>query len=293
MLKAYSLLTVCVVVWGSNFVFGKILVQDFSPTLLTMLRLLFIVLFLIGLSSSKKHIKRVNKSDLLAVLFLGVIGVFINQWSFFIGLQTADPTTSALILATTPILTGFLAFIFLKEKLTIHMLMGSIIAIIGIYFVVTTGNPSSLHIDKGLLWIVITMITFAIMIIMTRLLSQRIDPFIITLYSNIVGFIVSIPFTFLLDTPLRVSTKLSDWTFLIGTAVVVHGIATLIWNNNIRYVDASKASILSNLEPFVAMIMGLILLYKPITGVEMLGSLLIVGGVVLSTFQRKRLKSVN
>ena len=293
MLKAYTLLTICVVVWGSNFVFGKILVQDFSPTLLTMLRLLFIVLFLLGLSSFKKPIKRVNKSDLLAILFLGVIGVFINQWSFFVGLQTADPTTSALILATTPILTGFLAFIFLKEKLTIHMLVGSLIAIIGIYFVVTTGNPSSLHIDKGLLWIVITMITFAIMIIMTRLLSQRIDPLIITLYSNIVGFIVSVPFTFLLDTPLRISSKLSDWTFLIGTAIVVHGIATLIWNNNIRHVDASKASILSNLEPFVAMIMGLILLYKPITGVEMLGSLLIVGGVVLSTFQRKRLNSVN
>ena len=278
-------------VWGSNFVFGKMLVQDFSPALLTMLRLLFIVLFLIGLSSYKKHFKRVNKSDLLAVFFLGVIGVFINQWSFFVGLQTADPTTSALILATTPILTSVLAAIFLKEKLTIRMLMGSIVAIIGIYFVVAKGNLSSLHIDKGLLWIVITMITFAIMIIMTRLLSDRIDPLTITLYSNVVGLIVSIPFAFLLDTHVHLSSKMSDWSFLIGTAVVVHGIATLIWNNNIRYVDASKASILSNLEPFVAMIMGLILLYKPITGAEILGSLFIVGGVVLSTYQRKKLNS--
>src|SRR6476661_7832413 len=167
MLKTYTLLTVCVVIWGSNFVFGKMLVQDFSPTLLTMLRLLFIVLFLIGLSSYKKHFKRVNKSDLLAVILLGVIGVFINQWSFFVGLQTADPTTSALILATTPILTGFLAAVFLKEKLTSRMLMGSILAVIGIYFVVTKGNLSTIHIDKGLLWIVVTMITFAIMIIMT------------------------------------------------------------------------------------------------------------------------------
>jgi len=291
MLKAYAWLTICVMVWGSNFVFGKILVQDFSPALLTMLRLLFIVLFLIGLSSYKKHFKRVNKSDLLAVFFLGVIGVFINQWSFFVGLQTADPTTSALILATTPILTGFLAFIFLKEKLTIHMLMGSIVAIIGIYFVVAKGNLSSLHIDKGLLWIVITMITFAIMIIMTRLLSDRIDPLTITLYSNVVGLIVSIPFAFVLDTHVQISSKMSDWSFLIGTAVVVHGIATLIWNNNIRHVDASKASILSNLEPFVAMIMGLILLYKPITGAEILGSLFIVGGVVLSKYQRKKLNS--
>ena len=278
-------------VWGSNFVFGKMLVQDFSPALLTMLRLLFIVLFLIGLSSYKKHFKRVNKSDLLAVFFLGVIGVFINQWSFFVGLQTADPTTSALILATTPILTSVLAAIFLKEKLTIRMLMGSIVAIIGIYFVVAKGNLSSLHIDKGLLWIVITMITFAIMIIMTRLLSNRIDPLTITLYSNVVGLIVSIPFAFLLDTHVQISSKMSDWSFLIGTAVVVHGIATLIWNNNIRHVDASKASILSNLEPFVAMIMGLILLYKPITGAEILGSLFIVGGVVLSTYQRKKLNS--
>ena len=286
MLKAYAWLTFCVMVWGSNFVFGKMLVQDFSPALLTMLRLLFIVLFLIGLSSYKKHFKRVNKSDLLAVIFLGVIGVFINQWSFFVGLQTADSTTSALILATTPILTSVLAAIFLKEKLTIRMLMGSIVAIIGIYFVVAKGNLSSLHIDKGLLWIVLTMITFAIMIIMTRLLSDRIDPLTITLYSNVVGLIVSIPFAFLLDTHMHFSSKISDWSFLIGTAVVVHGIATLIWNNNIRHVNASKASILSNLEPFVAMVMGLILLYKPITGAEIIGSLFIVGGVVLSTYQR-------
>jgi drug/metabolite transporter (DMT)-like permease len=291
MLKAYVWLTFCVMVWGSNFVFGKMLVRDFSPALLTTLRLLFIVLFLIGLSSYKKHFKRINKSDLLAVLFLGIIGVFINQWSFFVGLQTADPTTSALILATTPILTSVLAAIFLKEKLTIRMLLGSIVAIIGIYFVVAKGDLSSLHIDKGLLWIVLTMITFAIMIIMTRLLSHKIDPLTITLYSNVVGLIVSIPFVFLLDTHVHLSSKISDWSFLIGTAVVVHGIATLIWNNNIRHVDASKASILSNLEPFVAMLMGLILLYKPITGAELLGSLFIVGGVVLSTYQRKRLKS--
>jgi drug/metabolite transporter (DMT)-like permease len=103
--------------------------------------------------------------------------------------------------------------------------------------------------------------------------------------------IVSIPFAFLLDTPVHVSSDMSDWVFLIGTAVVVHGIATLIWNQNIRHVDASKASILSNLEPFVAMIMGLILLYKPITRAEIVGSLFIVGGVVLSTYQRKRLNS--
>jgi drug/metabolite transporter (DMT)-like permease len=206
------------------------------------------MVFLVGLTSYKKNFKRVNKSDVLSILFIGVIGVFINQRSFFRGLQTADPTTSAIILAMTPILTGLLVALFLKGKLTIRMLLGSILAIIGIYCAVVIGGGSSLHFDKGLMWIVVTMITFAIMIIMTRVLSQRIDPFTITLCSNLVGFIVSIPFAFSLDTPLRMSSNMTVWALLIGTAVVVHGIATLIWNNNIRHVDASKASVLSNLE---------------------------------------------
>ncbi|WP_164669777.1 DMT family transporter [Virgibacillus doumboii] len=287
MVRIYGWLTFCVVVWGSNFVFGKILVQDFSSTLLTSARLFFIVLFLIGLSLYKKHLKRINKKEILPILTLGIIGVFVNQWSFFVGLQTADPTTAALILATTPILTGFLAAIFLDEKITIRMLVGSVVAIIGIFFVVTKGSFAEIKIDKGLLWIVLTMITFAIMIILTRYLSQRMEPFTITLYSNTIGFAVSVPFIFLLDNPLRISTDIPDWTFLIGTAIVVHGIATLVWNSNIRHVGASKASILSNLEPFVAMIMGLILLYKPITGVEIAGSVFIVGGVLLSTYQKK------
>ncbi|MEK4249633.1 DMT family transporter [Paenibacillus sp. FSL W7-1287] len=103
MIKAYSWLTLCVVIWGSNFVFGKMLIQYFSPTMLTELRLFFIVLFLVGLAAIKKEFRRVNKIDLMLLFVLGVVGVFINQWSFFAGLQTADPTTAALILATTPI----------------------------------------------------------------------------------------------------------------------------------------------------------------------------------------------
>lgn len=286
MLKAYFWLTFCVIVWGSNFVFGKMLVQHFSPALLTSLRLLFIVIILLGITSFKKQFNRVNRADILFLIALGVIGVYINQWTFFVGLQTADPTTSALILATTPILTSFLAAVLLKEKLTFHMFIGSIVAIIGIYFIVAKGSLSSLRIDVGLIWIVVTMITFAIMIIITRVLSQRIAPLNITLYSNVIGFIVSLPFAFILDAELRISANIADWSLLIATAVVIHGVAALIWNQNIRHVNASKASILSNLEPFVAMVLGLILLSKPITAVEIIGSLFIVGGVMLSTYQR-------
>lgn len=254
--------------------------------MVTMLRLLAIVVFLLVLSLFYKRGRSVRAlSDWIMIGLLGIVGVFMNQWSFFIGLETADPTTAALILATTPILTGFLAAIFLKEKVTLRMVFGSIVAIIGIFYVVTNGRLSSVQLDEGLIWIVVTMVTFALMIIMTRYLGQRLDPFTITLYSNAIGFAISLPFAFMSGAPHALPGHVGAWALLIGTAIVVHGIATLIWNNHIRHVDASKASILSNLEPFVAMVTGLIILSKPVTGTELLGSVFIVGGVLLSTYQ--------
>lgn len=253
-----------------------------------MLRLLYIVIFLASLSFFYNQGKKLTrKLDWVMIVLLGIIGVFINQWSFFVGLETADPTTAALILAMTPIFTGFFAAIFLKEKISLRMIVGSILAIIGIFYVVTKGNFTSVQIDKGLIWIVLTMATFAFMIIVTRYLGSRLDAFTITIYSNVVALVVAVPFTFAIGEPIRMNASISIWALLIGTAVIVHGIATLIWNNHIRNVDASKASILSNLEPFVAMVVGFILLAKPITGIELLGSVFIVAGVVLSTYQRK------
>lgn len=291
--KSYYWLTLCVIIWGSNFVFGKMLVEFFSPSMITMLRLLFIVVFLIGLSFFNRQRKQVKmKVDIILLVVLGVVGVFINQWSFFVGLETTDPTTAALILALTPILTGFLAAIFLKEKITVRMIIGSVVAIIGIFYVVTNGDFATVTIDEGLIWIVLTMVTFAVMIIITRYLGERLDAFTITLYSNVVGLIVAIPFAFLYDSPIVVSKSLNPWLLLISTAIIVHGLATLIWNKHIRNVDASKASILSNLEPFVAMVVGFILLSKPITFIEILGSIFIVAGVVLSTYPKKRVNPV-
>src|SRR5699024_6059817 len=151
---------------------------------------------LAGIATYQKDFKRLNKKDLITVSLLGIIGVFINQWTFFVGLETADPTTSALILATTPILTGFLAAVFLKEKWSLRMLFGSIYAIMGFYFVVPTGCLSSLSIDKVFFWIVLTMVTFSIISIITRVLSRRLDPPIFFIFSDIVGFIASFPLVF-------------------------------------------------------------------------------------------------
>lgn len=285
MLRSYLLLIFCVTAWGSNFVFGKMLVAEFSPLFLSAMRLLFIVLFLLIWSRGRLKMPKLSRTDWLLLAVLGVVGVFINQWSFYKGLVTADPTTSALILALTPITTALLAALFLKESLTGRMAIGSVIGTSGVLFVIYTG--AELHFDVGILWIVLTMLTFATSIILVRLLGHRLPPLVTTLVSNLIGFGSMLPFVLISIPTATVSTSLSSWILLFVTAVVMHGIVTLIWNSQLQKVGAAKAAMFANLEPFIAMLFGLLLLAKPVTAVQFFGAVLIIAGVTLTTTSKE------
>lgn len=288
MLRSYLLLIFCVTVWGSNFVFGNILVKQFSPLFIAIARLLFISLFLLVYTWIRHRFIPISKQEWKLIILLGIIGVFINQWSFYQGLQTADPTTSALILALTPITTALLAAIFLKEALTVNMLVGSLMAISGVFLVVFNGTRLAFHI--GHLWIFITMITFAISIVLVRLLARRLPPIIITLYSTLVGFGTMVPVVLAGGTGWNISHEPWACFLLVITAILMHGIVTLVWNSQLQKVGAAKAAMFSNLEPFVAMIVGYVVLGQLVTSQMMFGSLFIVGGVTLASLSLTRRK---
>lgn len=288
MLRNYTLLIVCVSIWGSNFVFGTLLAEHFSPLFLTTARLFFIVLFLVMYTFRRSDFMVVRGHVWKALILLGIIGVGINQWSFYKGMQTADPTTSALILALTPIVTALLASIFLKEPLTLRWGAGSFVAITGVFFVVYNGEQ--LQLNTGHLWIVVTMISFAISIVLVRLLAQKLTSSVITLYASLIGFFSLLPFTLLTVSSAKISHHAGAWILLIATAILMHGIVTLVWNSQLKKVGAARSAMFSNLEPFVAMIVGYLVLHQAVTLQQLFGSLLIVIGVSLTSFTPKALK---
>lgn len=283
MLQSYMWLLVCVSLWGSNFVFGSILVGEFPPLLLAAFRLLFTSTFLLGYAYFTKRIVKITKKEVKLLLLLGLIGTLCNQSAFFSGLKTIDATTAALILSLTPITTSLLAAIFLKESLTRKMVSGSIVAFIGVFFVL--GKNNGFHFSRGVLFIFLAMLTFSISIIIVRKLTEVLDPFITTVYSTLAGCLMLIPVAFFSEPLHELSHQLWAWALLMVTAIVMQGFCALIWNGQLKRVGAGKASIFLNLQPFVAMIVGFFLLGTVVSGSQMFGSLLIIGGVALATFQ--------
>ncbi|WP_212934807.1 DMT family transporter [Bacillus hominis] len=282
MTRTYILLFICVVVWGSNFIFGAILVNAFHPVLLTTLRLLFINLFFLAYAIICKKDLYIEKNEMKSVLLIGVMGVAINQWSFYEGLQTAEPTTAALILALTPVVTSILAVFILNEPLTAKLVIGGGIATFGVFFVIGVGQRFVF--SEGLIWIFITMLSFSLSIVLIRKLGKRDDMFFITFFSSIFGFLIMLPFLAFTFSHITLKYSIESWSLLIVTAILMHGICTLVWNNQLRKAQASTAAMFLNLEPFVTMVVGYIILQKGVTSIQIIGAIFIVCGVYIATF---------
>jgi len=289
-IRPYVLLVFCVTCWASDFVISSILLQHFSALLLPSLRLICTTLFLIGYAVFTKSLASLSVKQWLAMIPIGLIGTFVNQMSFFHGMQTTDPTIASLILALTPICTSFIAHFFLKEQLTGKLLAGSFIALIGVFFVISKHGDFS--ITSGIWFIVLAMLSFAVSITMMRKVTERLDVLNATAYSTAVGTMILVPAALSQQQLLEVSHHIGPWLLLGASGVLMQGICNLVWYRQVQAIGAGAASMFLNLQPFLTMMIAWGLLGTRITWIQIVGSVLVIGGIVLATKRpRQRVES--
>ncbi|MFJ7825955.1 DMT family transporter [Psychrobacillus sp. NPDC096623] len=278
----YFILILCVIAWGSNFVFGSILVDVFDPSIIAFIRLIFILIFLFFMTYRNIKNQKLNFHDYIWLAVAGFVGISLNQWSFYASLQYTEPVTAALILALSPIVTALLSSYYFNERKKLQFWIGSLVALTGVWLVITKGSFLIPSFGKGELLITLTMLSFSVFLVFVQHLSKTIHPSSITWYSNVFGLIGILPFVPWHKTNIIFSVPFSFWLLLVITAIIMHGLCTYLWNNSIHKVGATKAALLLNLEPFVAMVFGLLLLGMSIQLLQLIGAFVIVIGVSIS-----------
>ncbi|MGB8955913.1 MAG: DMT family transporter [Tumebacillaceae bacterium] len=292
MIRHFLLLLIPVFIWGSNFVAGSWLVGYFHPLILGAIRILFTSAFLLSFAYFTHRLIRITKREWLYLLSIGLIGTLMNQTFFFEGLQYTTATEAALIMSLAPIATSILGYFWLREALTVRMMLGSVVAVFGVYMLVMHGKQ---HVSVGIgdLLIAGAMLTFSISIILVRKITQTLESMTATVYSTVIGACMFVPFVYVSDNHPVVAHTVWPWILAALSGILSQGVGGLIWNRGITKVGASKASILLNLQPFVAMLVGFLALGTPITQSQVIGGVLIVLGVVVATVRLQGAKPVN
>src|ERR1041384_5299138 len=130
--------------WGASFVATKIALQYAAPSTVVWLRFTMGVVILGVAVIFSKQIALPQGRDWGYFAILGFLGITFHQWLQSTGLLTAQATTTAWIVASTPIFIALLGFFVLQEHLAWYQIVGILLATVGVLLVVTKGNLSTL-----------------------------------------------------------------------------------------------------------------------------------------------------
>lgn len=286
-LTTYMILFSCVFFWASNFIIGSILINHWEPIVIAIYRLIIIVLFLGCIHWQAIVHVTFTRNDFLLLMIAGILGVAINHYSFYASLQHTSPITAALILACAPIVTSLLNKMIYKEYRNSIFWIGTIISLMGVSLIITKGALLVISIGKGEILSLVTMLSFALFLIIVNHLSLKIPAEAITFYTNLVGLIALTPFGTTILTQKNMPVEFPYWFLLIVSAIIIHGISNLMWNRKMKDIGSTNASLLLNFEPAIAMILSAVFLQQLPTIIQIYGSLLILLGILLCVYYKE------
>jgi len=279
------------IVWGTTFVSTKVLLSyGLGPAEILLYRFI-LAYFSIWIFSPKRLLARSWKDELLFI-GAGVCGGSL----YFIFENTALEITLAsnvsLIICTAPILTAFIAFLFNKnEKIPARLIYGSVIALIGVGFVVFNGSFILKINPLGDILTVLAALMWAFYGLILKKLDARYPVLFITRKVFIYGIITLLPY-FLFD-PIETS-----WPTLVQPVVVANllflgliasMLCYLLWNTAVKELGAVRTSNYIYIMPLVTLVTSAVVIHETITPVAMAGSALIIGGVYLAEKGFKKL----
>lgn len=285
-MTAYFEVGFAVIVWGASFVFTKLALRDLQPVTVIWIRFTIGVVVL-GLATLARHqLTLPGKSDWPYLAMLGFLGITFHTWLQSTGLQTVQASTTAWVVATSPIFIAILSRLFLQEKLNWVQVTGIVLSAIGVIIVVSDGNISSLFTGKfgtyGDILILISAINWAVFSILSTSGLKRFQPAQMMFFVMTIGWLfISILF-FYLHGPADIQHITS--TSFIGVAflgIFCSGLAYIAWYDGLKALTATQTGAFLNIEPLVTVIVAWVLLGENILFVTLLGGAIIIVGVRL------------
>ena len=282
---AEALLTV--IIWGATFVATKIALQEVSPAAVVWLRF-SMGLVVLGIAARlRNELSPPARGELGYLALLGLIGVAFHQWLQATGLLTAQATTTAWIVATTPIFIVLLGWGTLGERVSRIQGAGIGLAALGVVLVVTKGDLAALFLRRvattGDVLVLVSALNWAVYTVLSRRGLARMPAAKMMFFVMLAGWLFVSIWLLGFGPGVREFGRLSmrGWSAIAGLGIFGSGLAYIMYYDALRVLPASQLGVFLNIEPLVTMLLAAPLLAEPITLMTLLGGGLIIAGIYL------------
>lgn len=289
--KPIAALLFTVIVWGITPVFLRSLSVGLGPADALVIRyvpIALVCIFILAWTGGW----RIARADWPRLLVISLIGIFTYSAASVFGFASVPAGIGGLLYAIQPLFIAFLAALLLGERLTIHILLGSLLALAGTVLLLWNdfaAGPEAQSYAIGLLLLVLACAAWAFYSVPGKVLFQRYGTLSMTAMSLLIGTLPMLAFATpgTLDT-LRAMT-MRHWLELAYLGGFSTFIAMFTWTYGTARVSAATSGAFLYLIPVIAVFAGALLLEEAVTLATVLGGLLILAGVAFAQFgQRAR-----
>lgn len=230
-------------------------------------------------------------------IFPGLIGVFLMQFGYTVGAKMTLAANAGIITLTIPVVVALLASLLLKEKLNRVRIISFILSIAG---VIITSLPDISQVDfKQGRYFAGNLIFFSACCCCAYyntyckvLIEKKFTELEVLVYSSIIASIASLPLLIWVE-PFHLDTFMQSGAIaqlgVLELGLIVYGSSMLLFFYVLKRMDVTQAILGNYLLPFFIAILGLLLLGERVTGLMMVGGLLILFSTLMVTVYESRL----
>ncbi len=279
-------------IWGTTFPFAKVLLEKISPvgyTAIIMFLASSFLLALVAFQHKLNDIISIFRARKGLVLFLGLlilpgallIQYFATQWKWTTAINLA------ILASLQPVFVMIINILLFKAIIPRRAWYGTIVAFVGVYFVISKPGQVIFGSVGDLIGLVIAA-TWAIYTASGKNVVGQQDPLaatsIIFLFS-----LVTLGFLWGLEGTGEQLTTLNgvEWLMVIYMGVCCQGVGFALWYWACRVVPTDKVSLFSYVSPLMAILLGVFWLGEPFTWMTALGFGLTILGLYFAVKETK------
>ncbi len=275
-------------IFASMFIFGTIgiFVRHIAvpSQILAMVRGVVGVLFLLCvvlLRGGRIEWFQVKKNRLWLLLSGAALGF---NWIFlFEAYRYTSVAVSTLCYYLAPIMVVLVSPFLLKERLTLKKCICVFLALLGMFFIsgILSGGLPSYEEIRGILYGLSAAVLYASIVLMNKRIKD-ISAFDKTILQLGISALILLPYCLLTTDLSALNWGGSTIPMLLFVGVVHTGLAYLLYFGAMDYVSAQTAAMISYVDPAIAVLASVWILKEPMSLMEGLGAVLIIGAALMS-----------
>lgn len=278
----YLLMLICLgAIWGGSFVFIRMAIGDFGAVPLTASRSAIAALTLTPLMlwSGKGHLFLKYWAHLLVLSLISTALPFI-----FLSLSTQYTSAgfASILNALTPIFSAIIAWLWLKEYLSMPAMIGIAASFAGVLVMVL--DKDTIAASFTLLPILAGLgatFMYGLTGNYSRKLLPGLSPLVVSAGCQIFSALCLAPLAYLQWPETPIPTR--GWILASVLGIVCTGTAFIIYFHLLEKIGVAKTVIVTYLAPVFAMVWGFLFLNETVTLKMLIGAACIMTGIGLTT----------